>query len=172
MLAGLHSLIKFANPSRLATDGYSFYHKSLFDFLDDPHRCGKLHVGETERDVFIWEAFLRSCSSECALTLYSFFLHLHVLMLILPPAGGRDTPNSMPQGFLGFLAILPTIMEIRVASAHSGVLPTPASADWWASMAITRQFANIRFGDLFSGVHNSVGTIQATNRPNCSRYSR
>ncbi|KAJ2929883.1 hypothetical protein H1R20_g7205, partial [Candolleomyces eurysporus] len=41
LLGNLHSLIRIPSPSNQATTNYDFYHKSLFDFLKNPGRCGK-----------------------------------------------------------------------------------------------------------------------------------
>ncbi|KAJ2929880.1 hypothetical protein H1R20_g7200, partial [Candolleomyces eurysporus] len=45
LLGNLYSLIRIPPPSDKATSKYGFYHKSLFDFLEDPGRCGKLYLG-------------------------------------------------------------------------------------------------------------------------------
>ncbi|KAJ2936356.1 hypothetical protein H1R20_g736, partial [Candolleomyces eurysporus] len=59
LLGTLHSLIQIPPHSNQTTTKYGFYHKSLLDFLQDPGRCGKLYVEESERCVFIWDAFVR-----------------------------------------------------------------------------------------------------------------
>ncbi|KAJ2923028.1 hypothetical protein H1R20_g14066, partial [Candolleomyces eurysporus] len=59
LLGTLHSLIQIPPHSNQTTTEYGFYHKSLLDFLKDPGRCGKLYVEESERRVFIWDAFVR-----------------------------------------------------------------------------------------------------------------
>ncbi|KAJ2921706.1 hypothetical protein H1R20_g15398, partial [Candolleomyces eurysporus] len=59
LLGTLHSLIRIPLPSDQTRTEYGFYHKSLLDFLKDPGRCGKLYVVESERRVFIWDAFVR-----------------------------------------------------------------------------------------------------------------
>jgi hypothetical protein len=67
LLGNLHSLIRIPPPNDQATTKYDFYHKSLFDFLEDPARCGsqqKLYVKENEIDVFIWDRFVQACMSE------------------------------------------------------------------------------------------------------------
>ncbi|KAJ2917564.1 hypothetical protein MD484_g2879, partial [Candolleomyces efflorescens] len=64
VLGNLHSLVRVPPPSEQATTLYGFYHKSLLDFLGDPARCEGLYVEETEVDVFVWEGFVRACSSE------------------------------------------------------------------------------------------------------------
>ncbi|RXW13013.1 hypothetical protein EST38_g12843 [Candolleomyces aberdarensis] len=43
LLGNLYSLIWIPPPSDQATSGYDFYHKSLFDYLDDPGRCESLY---------------------------------------------------------------------------------------------------------------------------------
>jgi hypothetical protein len=67
LLGNLHSLIRIPPPSDQATTKYDFYHKSLFDFLEDPTRCGnqqKLYVEKDEIQVFMWDRFVRACMSE------------------------------------------------------------------------------------------------------------
>jgi hypothetical protein len=67
LLGNLHSLIRFPPPSDQATTKYNFYHKSLFDFLKDPARCGKqqeLYVEDNEIEVFLWDRFVQACMSE------------------------------------------------------------------------------------------------------------
>jgi hypothetical protein len=64
LLGNLYSLIRIPPPSNQTTTVYDFYHKSLFDFLEDPGRCGKLYVGLDEIGLFIWNAFVRACASE------------------------------------------------------------------------------------------------------------
>ncbi|KAJ2929545.1 hypothetical protein H1R20_g7547, partial [Candolleomyces eurysporus] len=66
LLGTLHSLIRIPPHSDEKRTKYGFYHKSLLDFLKDPSRCGKLYVKESERSVFIWDAFVRVCASEFA----------------------------------------------------------------------------------------------------------
>jgi hypothetical protein len=67
LLGNLHSLIRIPPPSDQATAQYDFYHKSLFDFLEDPARCGnqqKLYVEQNEIEVFMWDRFVQACMSE------------------------------------------------------------------------------------------------------------
>ncbi|RXW20031.1 hypothetical protein EST38_g5820 [Candolleomyces aberdarensis] len=59
LLGTLHSLIQIPPHSDQTTTPYGFYHKSLLDFLGDPGRCGKLYVEQSERCVFLWDAFVR-----------------------------------------------------------------------------------------------------------------
>ncbi|RXW15961.1 hypothetical protein EST38_g9892 [Candolleomyces aberdarensis] len=107
LLGNLHSLIRIPPPSDQETDQYRFYHKSLFDFLEDPDRCGKLYAEERKITVFIWDGFVQACIRGC------------------------DTQFSYPEGFLEFLAYVPGYTTLNMASAHSEALPTPASSDWW-----------------------------------------
>ncbi|RXW14692.1 hypothetical protein EST38_g11164 [Candolleomyces aberdarensis] len=62
LLGTLHSLIQIPPHSDQTTTEYGFYHKSLLDFLQDPGRCGKLYVEQSEIFVFIWDAFVRACA--------------------------------------------------------------------------------------------------------------
>ncbi|RXW12935.1 hypothetical protein EST38_g12918 [Candolleomyces aberdarensis] len=64
LLGNLYSLIWIPPPGDQATSKYKVYHKSLFDFLSDPGRCGKLYLEISERNVFIWDSFIRACTSE------------------------------------------------------------------------------------------------------------
>jgi hypothetical protein len=64
LLGSLHSLIRIPPPSDQATSRYDFYHKSLFDFFEDPSRCRTLYVDDSEIRAFIWNAFVRACMSE------------------------------------------------------------------------------------------------------------
>ncbi|KAJ2929195.1 hypothetical protein H1R20_g7898, partial [Candolleomyces eurysporus] len=61
LLGNLHSLIQIPHPSDQMTTKYDFYHKSLFDFLYDPDRCGKLHLDSDQDDVFMWDRLVRAC---------------------------------------------------------------------------------------------------------------
>jgi hypothetical protein len=63
LLGNLHSLIRIPPPSNQANTKYDFYHKSLFDFLGEPSRCGKLYVERNEVDLFLWNGFVRACAS-------------------------------------------------------------------------------------------------------------
>jgi hypothetical protein len=78
LLGNLHSLIRIPPPSDQATTEFSFYHKSLFDFLKDPTRCGnhqKLYIGGSEIQVFMWDRFVQACMSEfCFLFRLCLFL--------------------------------------------------------------------------------------------------
>jgi hypothetical protein len=65
----LHSLLKVPG-SKVVDEPYSFYHKSLIDFLRNPQRCGRLYVEEDERRAFFWDRYLRVCDSK------SFYLSL------------------------------------------------------------------------------------------------
>ncbi|KAJ2933530.1 hypothetical protein H1R20_g3557, partial [Candolleomyces eurysporus] len=106
LLGTLHSLIQIPPHSDQTSTKYGFYHKSLFDFLEDPGRCGKLYVEESERRVLIWDAFVRVCARGC------------------------DTQFSYPESFLKFLVFFPCLEVAHVGIAHSKVLHTPPSADW------------------------------------------
>jgi hypothetical protein len=67
LLGNLHSLIRIPPPSDQATTEYDFYHKSLFDFLCNPARCGdqqKLYVEQNEIEVFMWDRFVQACMSK------------------------------------------------------------------------------------------------------------
>jgi hypothetical protein len=67
LLGNLHSLIRIPPPSDQATTKYDFYHKSLFDFLEDPARCRsqqELYVEENEIEAFLWDRFLQACLSK------------------------------------------------------------------------------------------------------------
>ncbi|KAJ2925955.1 hypothetical protein H1R20_g11140, partial [Candolleomyces eurysporus] len=106
LLGSLHSLIRIPPPSDQATTIYDFYHKSLFDFLKDPDRCGNLYVEAGEIEVFISDGFVRACMKGC------------------------DDHSSYPGSFLEFLSSLPKAISISISSAQSKVIPTPASVDW------------------------------------------
>ncbi|KAJ2929888.1 hypothetical protein H1R20_g7197, partial [Candolleomyces eurysporus] len=69
LLGNLHSLIRIPPPNDWSTAQYGFYHKSLIDFLDDPRRCGKLHVKWIDVKVFLWDRFTGACASEFILVL-------------------------------------------------------------------------------------------------------
>jgi hypothetical protein len=73
LLGNLHSLIGVPPSTDQSTTKYSFYHKSMRDFLEAPDRCGELYVGRREIGAFIWDAFVRGCTSEY---LFSFCLCL------------------------------------------------------------------------------------------------
>jgi hypothetical protein len=78
LLGNLHSLIRIPPPSDQATTKYDFYHKSLFDFLGDPARCGnqqELYVENNEIEVFTWDRFVQACMSE-----FCFLLRLFLFL--------------------------------------------------------------------------------------------
>ncbi|KAJ2918488.1 hypothetical protein MD484_g1952, partial [Candolleomyces efflorescens] len=64
LLGNLHSLIRIPLPSEQATSGYSFYHKSLFDFLENPERCGKQYIQRDKVSGFIWDRLHQVCASK------------------------------------------------------------------------------------------------------------
>ncbi|RXW14406.1 hypothetical protein EST38_g11450 [Candolleomyces aberdarensis] len=66
LLGNLHSLIQIPPPDDRATAKYSFYHKSLIDFLqvDNRNYCGKLYVNWADVKAFLWDRFTRACASE------------------------------------------------------------------------------------------------------------
>jgi hypothetical protein len=64
LLGNLHSLIRIPPPNDQDTTPYDFYHKSLFDFLEDSERCGELHIQLGEVLGFLWDRFHRVCASE------------------------------------------------------------------------------------------------------------
>ncbi|KAJ2928706.1 hypothetical protein H1R20_g8424, partial [Candolleomyces eurysporus] len=134
LLGNLHSLIRIPPPSDQGTDQYRFYHKSLFDFLEDPDRCGKLYTEERKITIFIWDGFVRACIRGC------------------------DTQLSYTERFLEFLAYVPGYTTLNMASAHSEALPTPVSSDWWVSLAIAHRMDG-SLSHIFRGVHTSVRTV-------------
>ncbi|RXW13437.1 hypothetical protein EST38_g12416 [Candolleomyces aberdarensis] len=64
LLGNLHSLIQIPPPGDQATTRYDFYHKSLFDFLDDPGRCGSFYLEPIARYAFVWDRFIQACLSK------------------------------------------------------------------------------------------------------------
>ncbi|KAJ2923192.1 hypothetical protein H1R20_g13898, partial [Candolleomyces eurysporus] len=104
LLGNLHSLIRVPPPSDQATTGYDFYHKTLFDFLSDPRRCGNLYLKGKEIWSFIWDKFIQACTR-----------------------GGCDTRCSYPATFLEYLVLLPKATKMLMASANYKSLPTPVS---------------------------------------------
>ncbi|KAJ2928724.1 hypothetical protein H1R20_g8421, partial [Candolleomyces eurysporus] len=154
LLGNLHSLVRIPPPSNQAATRYDFYHKSLFDYLGDPHRCGNLHVEWSDVRVFIWNAFVRACARE--------FLSASIFVLQDKSKsdamiqGGCENQSSSPQSFLEFLIRLPTLRNMASSSAHSEVLPTPASADWWASLATAEVNRSGCLWAMFKEVHRFV----------------
>ncbi|RXW20126.1 hypothetical protein EST38_g5723 [Candolleomyces aberdarensis] len=132
LFGNLHSLIRVPPRSNQATAGYGFYHKSLLDFLQDPDRCGSLYVGSSELSVFIWDRFTRACVRVCDTTRFSY-----------------------PQTFHQFLFNIPVFLNMSEGIAHSSVLPTPASVDWWVSSAISEN-GGTHLWKMFWSVHRSV----------------
>jgi hypothetical protein len=77
----------------------------------------------------------------------------HVQVSLFPPQASLEDSNatvydieggcdadfqlSGPEEFLELLGGLPTGVDM-CGGAHSKVLPTPASADWWVSLVIAR----------------------------------
>ncbi|RXW17798.1 hypothetical protein EST38_g8051 [Candolleomyces aberdarensis] len=98
-----------------ATTKYEFYHKSLFDFLNDAGRCGGLYVEHGKFQAFIWDAFAQTCKRGC------------------------DSHCSYPETFLQYLSVLPETINISTGNARSKLCPTLASAGWWVSLTVARQ---------------------------------
>ncbi|KAJ2935758.1 hypothetical protein H1R20_g1336, partial [Candolleomyces eurysporus] len=134
LLGTLQSLIRIPPDSDLTTTRYGFYHKPLLDFLKDPSRCGNLYVEESEGCMFSWDAFVRVCARGC------------------------DTHFSYPESFLEFLAFFPSLHVAHVGIAHSKVLHTPLSADWWVSLADGYKEINSLW-DVFQQFHLSSSFI-------------
>ncbi|KAJ2917525.1 hypothetical protein MD484_g2867, partial [Candolleomyces efflorescens] len=131
LLGNLHSLIRSPPPSDQATTKYDFYHKTLFDFLESPERSGKLYFEDREVHGFLWDRFNQAC------------------------ARGRGTDCSYPSSFVRFLTDFPGYRPLALGSAYSTVLPTPASADWWVTLAIKHNQRASIVG-LFQEVHGAV----------------
>ncbi|KAJ2917560.1 hypothetical protein MD484_g2876, partial [Candolleomyces efflorescens] len=64
LLGALHSLVRIPPPNDQTKSQYSFYHKSLLDFLNDDNRCGDLFLEESDIGVLLWDRFIRTCTSE------------------------------------------------------------------------------------------------------------
>jgi hypothetical protein len=80
--------------------------------------------------------------------------------------GGCDADFQLsgPEEFLELLGGLPTGVDM-CGGAHSKVLPTPASADWWVSLVIAR--GGIRcLCEIFKDVHDSVRAVLYDTLPN------
>jgi hypothetical protein len=76
LLGNLHSLIRIPPPRNEATTTYGFYHKSLLDFLEDPDRCGKLHVQREKVIGFLWDRIHGVCASEFDVGMVILFMFL------------------------------------------------------------------------------------------------
>ncbi|KAJ2917376.1 hypothetical protein MD484_g3091, partial [Candolleomyces efflorescens] len=143
LLGNLHSLIQIPPLGDQGTARYGFYHKSLFDFLEDFDRCEsgnheKLYFEQDAIEVFMWDMFIRACM-------------------------------NLPDNFLVFLAAVPRCIDRRVASSSSKVYITPAGAVWWMSLAITHQQGELIW-DLFQNIHSSCSRSRRCHRA-CRTWS-
>ncbi|KAJ2929879.1 hypothetical protein H1R20_g7201, partial [Candolleomyces eurysporus] len=134
LLGNLHSLIRIPSPSDWATTQYDFYHKSLFDFLDDPDRCGKLYVESSQIWAFIWDRFIQACATGC------------------------NPQVAYPENFLKLLTSLPRHTNLPAGIAHSKVILTPASAHWWVTLAIAHQHDKSLW-EMLKDVHRLVRAV-------------
>jgi hypothetical protein len=167
LLGNLHSLIRAPHPGNQSIIQYAFYHRSLFDFLDDPDRCRELYVEKREIDVLIWDGFIRVCASEFASAL-PFGSLLKNETDVIPFEGGRDNRSPYPESFLSFLARLPFAISVDLSSTHTR--PTPASADWWVLLAISRKVGGSLW-QIFRGVHYSVRAVLNPSKPQTETQS-
>jgi hypothetical protein len=76
LLGNLHSLIRIPPSRNEATSEYAFYHKSLLDFLQDPDRCGKMHLRPEKVLGFLWDRIHGVCESEFDVGMVILFLFL------------------------------------------------------------------------------------------------
>ncbi|RXW23587.1 hypothetical protein EST38_g2242 [Candolleomyces aberdarensis] len=131
LLGNLHSLIQIPPSDDWATAQYGFYHKTLFDFLRDRGRCGKLYAGLNKIQAFLWDRFARACAKGC-----------------------NAIQPLFPESFLAFLVRLPTGAIMLGGGFRSELLPipTPASADWWVSLAIAHK-DDWPLWEMFKNVH-------------------
>lgn len=155
LLGELYSLIRIPSSSDQEVTEYDFDHQSLFDCLEDRRRCGELYITYRELDVFIWDAFVRACSSEFD---FSFCLFHRINLISCCTEGSCENSVSYPDRFLEFSANLPYYVHVARGSNYSQVLPTTASADWWMSLAIAHE-ANASLWEGFKDVHNSVRAV-------------
>ncbi|RXW25491.1 hypothetical protein EST38_g329 [Candolleomyces aberdarensis] len=64
LLGNLHSLLKVPSSGEEFEKPYEFYHKSLFDFLDDPNRSGTLFLGSRACSAFFWKQYFNVCRNQ------------------------------------------------------------------------------------------------------------
>ncbi|KAJ2917528.1 hypothetical protein MD484_g2862, partial [Candolleomyces efflorescens] len=130
LLGNLHSLIRIPPPSKRATAKYDFYHKTLFDFLQDPSRCKELYIQKTDVIGFLWDRISQACARGC----------------------NAEADYKYPEEFLKFLTDFPATV-VR-GCAHQTVIPTSTATDWWVSLAIAHD--NITSIEvLFFRIHDS-----------------
>jgi hypothetical protein len=160
LLGKLYSLIRIPPPRNHATTPYDFYRKLLFDFLKDPSRCGKLYVDGNEMELFTWNAFVRACASEFFLLCsYLFFM---IQYCDIERAG--DTQLKYQELFLKFLVNIPAQLILTEGMGHPKALSTPASADWWVSLAVARKAAKSLW-EMFKDVHKPVRAVLILTKP-------
>ncbi|KAJ2926857.1 hypothetical protein H1R20_g10238, partial [Candolleomyces eurysporus] len=63
LLGDLHSLVKVPSADDRKTP-YEFYHKSLFDFLEDEARSKSLHVSVSFRQDLFWKRYVAICINQ------------------------------------------------------------------------------------------------------------
>jgi hypothetical protein len=89
LLGNLHSLIQISAHGDQVETRYPIYHKSLLDFLCDRDRCGDLHIKIGIVTEFVWDRFIRACTSESG----SVFLSVSCRMTDAILLKGAATPN-------------------------------------------------------------------------------
>ncbi|KAJ2929005.1 hypothetical protein H1R20_g8086, partial [Candolleomyces eurysporus] len=126
VLGHLHSLIDVPSSDDLETP-YKPYHKSLYDFLGSPSRCGPIYVGNTDCAEFLWGKFSNVCmhkgSPACHPSNQERFLRFFFKLIMPPPE-------------------IWSFLRLNFA---------PSSVDWWASGSILYPNSTITW--MFRNVH-------------------
>jgi hypothetical protein len=72
--------------------------------------------------------------------------------------GAGDTQLNYQEPFLKLLIDVPARIDLTKGMGHPKALSTPASADWWVSLATARRAVESLW-DIFADVHEAVRAV-------------
>ncbi|KAJ3534739.1 hypothetical protein NMY22_g6791 [Coprinellus aureogranulatus] len=130
LLGSLTSLIALVDAEGRPT--IAFYHKSLLDFLEDPERCGRLHLSEEDMHIFAQDRFYAVLK------------------------------NRGPQGTMEDVAGFNTLFCWHLDHALDPVRQYEAGdVDWWLANSNIGIKVVLQFGSCSPGYINSAAGIVA-----------
>ncbi|RXW20858.1 hypothetical protein EST38_g4978, partial [Candolleomyces aberdarensis] len=125
---------------------YAFYHKSLFDFLDDISRSGPFYLGYRLRSDFVCEKYMAVVRDKC------FKL--------------GEADQSLLSRYFHFRLFPPAPFYMTGPSMSDFDLPA-ANVEWWVrATAFHRNSQSLDYA--FNGVHASCQWFRCT--PLCKRW--
>ncbi|KAJ2924872.1 hypothetical protein H1R20_g12245, partial [Candolleomyces eurysporus] len=145
LLGDLHSLVKVPSLGDELKTPYSFHHKSLFDFLGDPNRCGSLFLAYGERSAFFWKKYFDVCRSK-----------------------GFSVPGREDALHLSiYFRLALRLVDVSSMDPSDFDLP-PSNIDWWVRNSVSGKhdirvnIPRLNIRRLFNVVHNGVSAIGTT----------